>query len=260
MRTAISRERETPPKRCTRCGQDKPATVADYCRHPRAAPHPETGERVGIYCADCRRALRRERRARRHPRIVVDDVVPPLAPSAPETPPGDVPPGAAPVEVPPLPLADEGRLTAAGSDRLVAMFTAGALIADACRSIGLDVETFMGWMKRGESDDPADAQYAALRARVETARANAQVRAVAIISRAAESDWRAASWYLERSDPEHWGRDRPRRPLGPGPARPRRRLRRGRRARPTARAVGPAVRAGGHSGATRTQIAQAASS
>lgn len=95
----------------------------------------------------------------------------------------------------------EAKLTPEIGDRLVAALTAGALVETASASVGIGRSTLRLWMRRGRSDDPADEPYRQLAERVERARATARVRAVAILSKASETDWRAAAWYLERTDP-----------------------------------------------------------
>jgi hypothetical protein len=97
-------------------------------------------------------------------------------------------------------------LTPEIADRIVAMLTAGAFLGPAASSAGVSRRTLSNWLARGQSGDPEDTAYRDLAERVEKARATAQVRAVAIVSRAAEEDWRAAAWFLERSDPLNWGR------------------------------------------------------
>ena len=198
-----------PTKRCTRCGQDKPATVAEFTRHPRTAPQPN-GDRLGIYCAECRRALRRSRRSRRHPRVDVADLVPPPAPPVPEP--------AAPVEglsarepqtpaVTTVPDPAEALVPAPTLMRLSAILQAGAMIDDAARACGLDPAEVVTWLARGDGDD-AESPYAAFRHRVLSATSTAAVRFAAIISRAAETDWKASAWWLEHGPASsRWGRD-----------------------------------------------------
>jgi len=60
--------------------------------------------------------------------------------------------------------------------------------------------------------------------RLETARATAEVREVALITQAASESWQAAAWLLERRAPERWGRVAVRsaddKPVEPAPAPP----------------------------------------
>jgi hypothetical protein len=86
--------------------------------------------------------------------------------------------------------------------RLIASLRSGNYLHIAAKAAGISLDTFRTWMVRGkEGEEP----WATLKVEVEKARAEGQVRNVAIIARAAETDWRAAVWLLERSAPELWG-------------------------------------------------------
>jgi len=96
-------------------------------------------------------------------------------------------------------------LTPETAEALVAMLRAGNYLHVACRAAGIARQTFQDWMERGLSEEDADAEYRALRTRVERARAEGHMRLVSLIANAATTDWRAASWLLERSYPKLWG-------------------------------------------------------
>jgi hypothetical protein len=95
--------------------------------------------------------------------------------------------------------------TAELGDQLVAMLKVGNYVAVACRAVGISRQTYHDWMTRGEADG-ADPEFREFRRRVEKARAEAEVRAVARIARAQEESWQAAAWMLERQHPDRWGR------------------------------------------------------
>ena len=95
-----------------------------------------------------------------------------------------------------------GLLTEEVADLLVASLRYGNYVTVATRSAGINWDTFKGWMRRGATGEEP---YAQLKERVEKARAEGQVRLVAIVAKAAETDWRAANWLLERQWPEQWG-------------------------------------------------------
>lgn len=97
------------------------------------------------------------------------------------------------------------KLTDETAGQIVAMLRLGNYLNVAVRAAGVGQSTFDDWMKRGQTGLPDDEPYAELRGRVERARAEGQVRHVATVSRAAESDWRAATWLLERQYPALWG-------------------------------------------------------
>ena len=81
---------------------------------------------------------------------------------------------------------------------------------------GEQVETFLNAVRSGSYLETAAAHAGVelrrllavpgLAPRLETARANAEVREVALITQAAASSWQAAAWLLERRAPERWGR------------------------------------------------------
>lgn len=96
-------------------------------------------------------------------------------------------------------------LDAAVRDNLLTAIRAGNYIESAVRYAGISVASYRRWMDRGQSDDPDDAPYAEFRTVVEKARADAEVRYVAIIAKAAERTWQASAWWLERSFPDRWG-------------------------------------------------------
>lgn len=72
----------------------------------------------------------------------------------------------------------------------------GASRADAAAAVGVGWSTMASWTRRN----------ATFRAAVEKAEAAARIRMVGIVAQAATRTWTAAAWYLERSDPQHWGR------------------------------------------------------
>jgi hypothetical protein len=101
-------------------------------------------------------------------------------------------------------------LTPEVAERLVALIRAGNFEKVAARAAGVAPRTLKLWLQRGRSDREADAPYRELLERVERARAEGEAVHVARIAQAAQEDWRASAWYLERSYPERWGRSSPR--------------------------------------------------
>jgi hypothetical protein len=73
---------------------------------------------------------------------------------------------------------------------------AGNTRTDAALIAGLNPHTLSDWCKR----------FPQFSAAVEKAEAEARARMVAIVAKAAVHTWTAAAWYLERRDPEHFGR------------------------------------------------------
>lgn len=80
-------------------------------------------------------------------------------------------------------------------DRLIALLAAGNRHRVAVDAAGIDPGEFDTWA----ADD-------GFRRRVERAAAEGEARNVALIAKAAASNWQAAAWLLERSHPERWAR------------------------------------------------------
>ena len=85
----------------------------------------------------------------------------------------------------------EGRIEA-----LVIALGTGCTREAAARHAGIDRTTLYRWVERDQ----------AIRARVEKAEADVEVRLAAEIVQAAPDDWRAAAWMLERRRPTSYGR------------------------------------------------------
>lgn len=80
---------------------------------------------------------------------------------------------------------------------LITSLQKGATIRDACLCAGISVDSFNRYEKRS-------ADFAAS---VKKARAKARISALERIAKAGRSgNWQADAWFLERSDPESWGR------------------------------------------------------
>lgn len=93
-----------------------------------------------------------------------------------------------------------------------------ALITRICRTIargnyvetalalaGVPKSTFFSWMKAGTQQPEENPLQAKLLEAVERAQAEAEARDVKRLDLAAEDDWRAVAWRLERRFPRKWG-------------------------------------------------------
>ena len=100
---------------------------------------------------------------------------------------------------------------------LTSVVGAGNYLDDAARYVGIGERTLFQWLSRGrealeqaEGDldavEPREKVFAQLVQALEKARSRAVVRSVALVQKAAESNWQAAAWYLERTNPKKWGR------------------------------------------------------
>src|SRR5688500_4370331 len=99
-------------------------------------------------------------------------------------------------------MARPTKLTKQLQEGIVRAIGAGSYAHIAAQSEGIDPSTYHRWMKRGdpESRAKADAPYREFRRAVEQAKAQSEVRDVALITRAAaDGDWRAAAWKLSHS-------------------------------------------------------------
>lgn len=102
-------------------------------------------------------------------------------------------------------------------ERIVTAVRAGSYLDDAAALAGIGRPTLFEWLAKGreaqakadrnETLTDRDRLYRDFTDAVETARAEAQLRNIAIIQKAAnEGTWQAAAWFLERTNPRKWGR------------------------------------------------------
>jgi hypothetical protein len=104
-----------------------------------------------------------------------------------------------------LPRMDSPQMT-----RLLAAIEAGHFIAHAALYAGLGRRTVHRWLERGEQDaeDELDTPYRRIWLAIGTAKVIATHRMLSVITAASHRGaWRAAAWFLERSNPRHWGRN-----------------------------------------------------
>jgi len=118
-------------------------------------------------------------------------------------------------------MAKRGRpakLTPEIQEEICRVIRAGNYIETAAVYAGIEKKTLYNWMKRGREElerlknNPkarmrkSEAPYVEFLHAVKKALAEAEVRDVAIIGKAAQECWQAAAWRLERRFPERWGR------------------------------------------------------
>ena len=89
--------------------------------------------------------------------------------------------------------------------RLEEALLAGNYIETACDYAGINRATFYKWMAEAEKPG-AKPLLRELSDTVSQARAQAEMRNVLRVQKAADESWQAASWWLERSFPQRWGR------------------------------------------------------
>lgn len=91
-------------------------------------------------------------------------------------------------------------------DRICDILRAGGYLKVAVAAAGIGTSTFHEWMERGdpEGTKKADQPFRDFRDRVEQARAEGETRNVTLVAAAANKDWKAAAWLLERQFPDRW--------------------------------------------------------
>jgi len=94
--------------------------------------------------------------------------------------------------------------------RIVQAIRAGNYASTAFAWAGISETQYYTWLKRGreaiEQGKTTD-HYAIFYQEVEEAKAAAEVHNVAVIQKAAEKQWQASAWMLERRHPDRWGRN-----------------------------------------------------
>jgi hypothetical protein len=101
-------------------------------------------------------------------------------------------------------------------ERIIGALRLGNYVEHAATYAGISRATLYNWLKKGDAArerrdageelDDNDERYARFSEDVDTARAAAIVRNVGIIQQAAQTNWQAAGWFLERTAPQHFGR------------------------------------------------------
>lgn len=113
----------------------------------------------------------------------------------------------------------KGKLDDKMHEAIVSSIKSGSFQTVAAQKAGISISTFRTWMERGEMEqarieegfpaDPEETKYLRFKQDVDIARATAEVEAVKAIRMVATSGtWQAAAWYLERSFPQRWARNR----------------------------------------------------
>lgn len=101
-------------------------------------------------------------------------------------------------------------ITAAKIKAICKVIAAGNYQDAAARSAGVSVRTFQSWMKRGREEDKAgekDTLFTQLLRAVHDAEAKAETLNVQRVLKAAQKNWKAAAWWLERKRRKKWGRN-----------------------------------------------------
>jgi hypothetical protein len=89
-------------------------------------------------------------------------------------------------------------------EKLCRIIRAGNYAETAAAACGINRDTLREWIKRGAREGAG--RYHDLAVAIDEASGHAEVRAVAIIGKAAETQWQAAAWMLERKHPDRWGK------------------------------------------------------
>jgi hypothetical protein len=103
-----------------------------------------------------------------------------------------------------MPRQARSKLTPELQEKILLHLRVGAYVETAAACAGIHKDTFYEWMKKGAR---GMAPYAAFAAAVNKAVAESESRDLATILKAAQSQWQAAAWRLERRFPEKYGRN-----------------------------------------------------
>ncbi len=110
------------------------------------------------------------------------------------------------------------KFTPERKNRILSLINAGNYLDTACQAAGVTYATYREWVKRGQKEydrleessraKPRESEkdYLDFFEAVQKAEATAEARNLTIINKAAEKNWQAAAWFLERKAPDRWGR------------------------------------------------------
>lgn len=96
-----------------------------------------------------------------------------------------------------------GQSMAVEQKEIVDWVASGNFYEVACMLAGVELETFYRWMEQGKErrDEVSRAFYL----EVKRAEAKAEAERLQVVLEAAETNWRAAQWLLEKRFPDKWG-------------------------------------------------------
>lgn len=98
-------------------------------------------------------------------------------------------------------------LTPALQQQICDSVRAGNWLETAAQAAEIDRDTLFAWKRKGRADLEAgrtNSIYAQFVNAIARAEAECEAASLARICKAAERDWRAAAWLLERRVPDHW--------------------------------------------------------
>ena len=95
------------------------------------------------------------------------------------------------------------KLTPEVQDNIVKYIENGGYAKDAVLAVGIDEGTYYNWIKRGSKGEEP---YFKFFKSIKKARAKAIMKNVLTIQIAAQTQWQAAAWWLERTSPADWGK------------------------------------------------------
>lgn len=112
-------------------------------------------------------------------------------------------------DVAPATIGRPTKLTPDLANTICGLVAQGNYLKAAAGAVAVDAGTVHRWVSKGAAPD-ADPLYRDFRDQLQKAKAMAEARMVRVITTAAnQGQWTAAAWWLERTNPEEWGkRDR----------------------------------------------------
>lgn len=96
------------------------------------------------------------------------------------------------------------KLTKQVESDLTLLLAQGVPVKLAATSVDVSPRSVRRWLREGDLRERVAEVRAAERS---SSDATAEARLVVLILRAAQHDWRASAWWLERAHPEHWSLD-----------------------------------------------------
>ncbi len=96
------------------------------------------------------------------------------------------------------------KLTPERQQKICELLKAGNTARTAALANGICEATLINWMNKGRKQKSG--KYFEFFEAIKKAKAEAEARNVLIIQKAAEKNWQAAAWWLERTNPDKWGR------------------------------------------------------